>query len=152
MLLLRLPPFGMDDESADDGFWANDPQNPGAYLWWSAEDDGEYYHLDASGVYWSWSESEAWNDVMWSASPEESKQIQDAYAAFEDKMRSFSESRCAMAAKSASRGFYPKGKGKNKFFSGGKKVGKGKFGNSKGSSMTSTPVKAVGGGKPGSPS
>ena len=136
-------------EEVEDGFWANDPHNPGAYLWWSMEDDGEYYHMDQAGTYWSWSESEAWQDVMWSASPEESKQIQEAYSAYEDKIRTFTESRRAMAAKASSRGFYPKGKGKGKF---GKKGGKGKYGHSKSSAHASTPVMAVGGGKPGSPS
>ena len=71
-------------DETEDGFWASDPMTPGAYVWWSLEDDGEYYHMDQVGTYWSWSESESWQDVMWSASPEESKQIQEAYSAYEE--------------------------------------------------------------------
>ena len=136
-------------DETEDGFLASDPMTPGAYVWWSPEDDGEYYHMDQVGTYWSWSESESWQDVMWSASPEESKQIQEAYSAYEDMIRTFTDSRRAMAAKASSRGLYPKGKGKGKF---GKKGGKGTFGHSKSAGHASAAVMAVGGGKPGTPS
>ena len=141
---------GMDDYH-EEGFWASDPQNPGAYLWWNMESDGEYYHVDAVGTYWSWSETSSFQDVLWSASAEETKQIQEAYAAYEDKIRTFADSRRASAAKSASRGFYPKGKFKGKSSGFGKKGGKGKQSNFHSSVPSSTPVMAVGGGKPGSP-
>ena len=140
--------------AADDGFWASDPSSPGAYLWWNLEADGEYYHQDAGGAFWSWSEADVWNSVLWS-SPEESKPIVEAYAAYEEKIRSFQDSRRATHAKNASRGFFPKGKFKGKP-SFGKKGGKGKGLGSRPSSstspMASSPVMAIqGGGKPGSP-
>ena len=137
----------------EDGFYASDPQLPGAYAWWNLEADGEYYHQDTFGTYWAWSESEAWNSVLWS-SPDEAKPVVEAYAAYEEKMRTFQDSRRATAAKNASRGFYPKGKWKGKQSFG--KKGKG-YGSrptfSSPSTASSSPVMAVqGGGKPGSPS
>ena len=63
--------------------------------------------------FWSWSEADVWNSVLWS-SPEESKPIVEAYAAYEEKIRSFQDSRRATHAKNASRGFFPKGKFKGK--------------------------------------
>ena len=137
----------------EDGFYASDPQLPGAYAWWNLEADGEYYHQDTFGTYWAWSESEAWNSVLWS-SPDEAKPVVEAYAAYEEKMRTFQDSRRATAAKNASRGFYPKGKWKGKQSFG--KKGKG-YGSRPTFSCPSTAslfsVMAVqGGGKPGSPS
>ena len=143
------------DELIEEGFWASDPHNPGAYVWWTQENDGEYYHQDSLGTFWAWSETDAWNAVLWS-SPEEAQPVVEAYAAYEEKMRSFQDSRRAAAAKNASRGFYPKGKFKGKSSFGGLRKGKGKgFGGrpSFSSSPPSvSPVLAVSGGKPGSPS
>lgn len=135
----------------EEGFWSSDPNNHGAYVWWNLEDDGEYYHVDALGTYWSWNEVSTLQEAMWSANTEEPKQIQEAYAAYEDKIRTFADSRRAAAAKSASRGFYPKGKFKGKGFRFGKKGGKGKPVTQKGSTSSPPSVMAVGG-KPGSPS
>ena len=148
------PPAVEETFMSDDGFWGADPSNPGAYLWWNLEADGEYYHCDSHGTFWSWSEADVWNDVLWST-PEESKPIVEAFAAYEEKMRSFQESRRASAAKNASRGFFPKGKFKGKSMF-GKKGGKGKgFGTRFASSSTSSSSPSVmavqGGGKPGSP-
>ena len=138
-----------DRYAQEDGFFAADPQLPGAYVWWNLESDGEYYHQDASGVFWSWTESEAWNSVLWS-SPDEAKPVVEAYAAYEEKMRTFQDSRRAHAAKQASRGFFPKGKWKGK---GHGKKGKGYARPTFSSSSTASPVLAVhGAGKPGSPS
>ena len=114
-----------DRYGQEDGFFAADPQLPGAY------------------------ESEAWNSVLWS-SPDEAKPVVEAYAAYEEKMRTFQDSRRAHAAKQASRGFFPKGKWKGK---GHGKKGKGYARPTFSSSSTASPVLAVhGAGKPGSPS
>ncbi|CAK9021545.1 unnamed protein product, partial [Durusdinium trenchii] len=94
-----------DRYGQEDGFFAADPQLPGAYVWWNLESDGEYYHQDVNGAFWSWSESEAWNSVLWS-SPDEAKPVVEAYAAYEEKMRTFQDSRRAHAAKQASRGCF----------------------------------------------
>ena len=95
------------DDAEADGFWHQDDR--GGYTWWQQEADGEFYHLDNGGTYWPWSEQ-----AFWSATPEEQKEIQEAYAAYENKVRSFTDSRALMKHKTLSRGFYPKGKGKNK--------------------------------------
>lgn len=48
----QTPPSRHDlDELVEEGFWASDPHNPGAYVWWTEENDGEYYHQDSLGTY-----------------------------------------------------------------------------------------------------
>ena len=69
------------DDAEADGFWHQDDR--GGYTWWQQEADGEFYHLDNGGTYWPWSEQ-----AFWSATPEEQKEIQEAYAAYENKVRS----------------------------------------------------------------
>ena len=92
--------------AAEDGYWFQDTN--GQFTFWSQHTDGEYYTQDAEGVFWTWDEFQdeaAW----WSATPEQQKDLIDAYAAYEAKVRSFSESRELMKSKGANRGYY-KGK------------------------------------------
>ena len=67
-------------------------QERSGYTPWQLEEDGEYYHVDADGTYWSWSEWEP-QQAFFSLGPEEQKEVADAYAAYESKVRSFTESR-----------------------------------------------------------
>ena len=77
------------------------------------EQDGECYYQDGVGAFWAWSD---WQDesARWPALPEQQKELNEAYAALDHKIRTFQESRQLMSEKGASRGFYPKGKGKGK--------------------------------------
>jgi hypothetical protein len=97
---------------------------------------------DGYRTYWS-AEDALWEEL----SPEEHKELDEAFAAYETKARTFLQSRQLQRAKGKSRGFYPVGmlKGKNKGKGKGKK-GKG-FGATSSSSSTSmsasTPTFAV---------
>ncbi|CAK9061435.1 unnamed protein product [Durusdinium trenchii] len=102
------------------GFWHQDED--GGYTFWSKATDGEYYTQDQAGTFWAWSDFED-DQVWWSATPEQQKEISEAYANYEGKVRSFAESRALLRQKNLSRGFYPKkgkGKGKPSSFSKGK--------------------------------
>lgn len=112
MSLASSPPV-MD---GSDGFWHQ--EFDGGYTWWNQAEDGEHYYEDPSGTFWAWSEYEQ-NEVMWSATPEQAKEISEAFAAYEGKLRNFQESRQLLHAQKSSRGYYPKG-------SKGGKSGKGK--------------------------
>ena len=107
-------------EEDDEGFWNQEPD--GSYSWWSLAMDGEFYHTDAGGAFWAWSEYDP-ESVFWQASPEQEKELAEAFAAYEGKLRNFTESRQLLQTQRTSRGFYPKGKGKGKF---GKSKGKNK--------------------------
>eukprot|EP00435_Cladocopium_sp_Y103_P046491 s2970_g13.t1 len=72
---------------------------------------------DDNGVFWTWDafqQEAAW----WSASPEQQKELNDAFAAYDQKVRSFVESRELLRSKGANRGYYkggkPFGKGKGR--------------------------------------
>ncbi|CAK9111071.1 unnamed protein product, partial [Durusdinium trenchii] len=106
--------------SDGNGFWHQD--DDGGYTFWSKAADGEFYTQDQAGIYWAWSDFEE-DQVWWSATPEQQKEISEAYATYEGKVRSFAESRALLRHKNLSRGFYPKkgkGKGKPSGFSKGK--------------------------------
>ena len=103
--------------------------------WEWFEDD--FYAMDSDGVFWSWADTKTWLDVedFVNTNPAEGPQTQEVYAAFNDRLRTFRESRTLNTAKQLSRGYYPmqmfKGKGKGK--------GKGKQkGSSKSSSKSSS--------------
>ena len=110
----------------NEGFWHQ--EFDGGYSWWSASDDGDFYHVDPAGTYWAWSDYEQ-NEVMWSATPEQAKEISEAFAAYEGKLRSFQESRQLLHSQKSNRGgFYPKGSKGSKSGKGkGKTKGKGAF-------------------------
>eukprot|EP00435_Cladocopium_sp_Y103_P026888 s2772_g6.t1 len=100
--------------SAEDGYWFQDDW--GQFSFWSMHTDGEYYTQDDDGIFWSWDDFQQ-EAAWWNASPEQQKEIQDAFAAYDQKVRSFVESRELLRNKGASRGFYKgktfgKGKGK----------------------------------------
>ncbi|CAK9046645.1 unnamed protein product [Durusdinium trenchii] len=103
--------------------WAPDGQE----LSWQWMDD-DFYAQDAEGIFWSWTETKEWMDAeeCAQATPNDSEAIFSAFAAFQDKMRSFRDSRKLNYAKQHSRGFYPFSMFK------GKSKGKGKKGKPKG--------------------
>ena len=118
----NTPGLAMDDAG---GFWHQ--EFDGGYTWWNMSEDGEFYYEDPSGTFWAWSEYEQ-NEVMWSASPEQAKEISEAFAAYEGKLRNFQESRQLLHAQKSSRGFYPKGSKSGKSGKGkGKSKGKNIF-------------------------
>ena len=96
---------------------------------------------DAAGVFWSWNHSRT---ELQELTSEQQREIEEASSAAEAKVRSFTQARQAVEAKSLSRGFYPfaphlKGKkGKGKRF--GKSKGNSK---SKMTSMSSRPSPPV---------
>lgn len=114
-------------------------------IFWSMENDGWHgYVMDNSGY---WLETDGYGafwaaeEETWDLSPEQQKEVDEAYAIYENKVRGFQQSRQLQKAKGVSRGFYPvgmmmKGKGKGKRYS---KKGKGKPTSSP-SSSTSKPM------------
>ena len=100
---------------------------------------GSAGELDAEsgGDAW-WSSTATWDEPTWWSSPtwwteewsepeltsEEQKQVDEAYAAYEDKVRTFVQARTLMKDKTRNRGFYQAAKGKGKA-SKGKGKGKG---------------------------
>ena len=110
----------------------------GHEMHWEWYDD-DFYACDSEGVYWSWSDTKTWLDMeeYIEANPSESQQTHEVYAAFNDRLRTFRESRTLNNAKQLSRGYYPmqmfKGKGKSK----GKNKGKNK---SSSKSSTTSPT------------
>ena len=125
----RLPPeiYPVWEESMETAWstWTPD----GYELQWQWMDD-DFYAQDMDGVFWSWTETRDWQDVEACAlsAPQDSEEILSVYAAFQDKMRTFRESRQLNHAKQQSRGFYPLGmiKGKSKGKSSSSKGLKGK--------------------------
>ena len=119
-------PLEVYDPSYDDASMAEDD------VYWSLDWDGWHgfcqdaqgfwLETDGAGNYWSPDEA-FWNDL----SPEEAKELEEAYSLYEAKARTFLQSRQFQKAKGKSRGFYPiqtGGKfGKSK---GGKSKSKGK--------------------------
>ena len=110
----------------ENGFWST--EDDGSCIWSQDFGDGDYFHEDASGVFWSWNHSH--KDDLGDLPPEQQREIEDAFSAAEAKVGSFTQARQAVKAKSLSRGFFRfnphmKGrKGKGKGF--GKPKGKGK--------------------------
>jgi len=110
-------------------------------VFWTWETDG--YHGYVPDGYGYWPETDGYG-TYWSAdepaldlTPEENKELEEAYAIYENKARTFMQSRQLQRAKGASRGFYPltmmKGGGRK-----GKSKGKGKKGKGFGHPMTSS--------------
>ena len=100
--------------------------------------DGEGYWLetDGYGIYWSLDEPETEGFCA-----EEKKELEEAYAVYENKMNTFKQSRNFQRAKGVSRGFYPLSMMKGKKGSGkGKKGKKGKgFNTTSSPSSTASP-------------
>ena len=110
-------------------------------IFWTWETDG--YHGYVPDGFGHWLETDGYG-TYWSAdepamdlTPEENKELEEAYAVYENKARTFMQSRQLQRAKGASRGFYPltmmKGSGRK-----GKSKGKGKKGKSFGHTMSSS--------------
>ena len=110
-------------------------------IYWTWEADGWHGYVpdgmgfwletDGYGTFWT---SE---DPLAELSPEETKELDEAYMAYENKARTFLQSRQLQRAKGTSRGFFPlsmmKGTGRK-----GKSKGKGKKGKSYGSTMSTS--------------
>ena len=103
-------------------------------VYWSYA-DGDWWTEDPEGVWWNWSDAKPWFDVNEAmvVDPTVGKELQEALTLYQDKVRTFKESRQLVAARNTARGFYPlsgakgKGKGKSKGKpSFGQKGGKGK--------------------------
>lgn len=127
---------GMDynTDPEDDIWWCWDQEGWRGY----AQDSAGYWlETDGYGTYWA-AEEDGWDRDSFTA--EQNKELDEAYAIFENKAKTFLQSRQFVKAKGASRGFYPmkmtKGKGK------GKKGKKGKHTMSSSSSST-TPAKPM---------
>ena len=120
----RLPPQVYYDTPvmwhASDG-WQEQDMSPTS--WWSTPETQEGWNEDA----W-WNEEADLSDLT----PEDQKEVDEAFAVAEQKMRSFVQARQAVKARNLSRGFYP--------FSPHSKGGsfKGKKGKGKGKSKTSS--------------
>ena len=80
-------------------------------IFWTWETDGYHgyvpdgfgYWLETDGYGTYWSADEPAMDLT----PEENKELDEAYAVYENKARTFMQSRQLQRAKGASRGFYP---------------------------------------------
>ena len=150
----RLPPDVYAAHGPEEA-WSTFLPDGHEMAWEWCEDD--FYAPDAAGIYWSWADTKTWLDVQESGEAE--KPLQEAFVAFQDRLRSFKESRALNAAKHVSRGFYPLKTLKGKFKGSPKGKGKGKsFGKSLPSSPTlasSTVLAAFGKGgsgqRPGNP-
>ena len=77
-----------------------------SYSFWELAEDGEFYHQDPGGMFWAWSE---WEDTAMAASltPEQRKEIDEAFSLAEATARTFTQARQAVCARNLSRGFYP---------------------------------------------
>ena len=71
--------------------------------------DNEWQTQDAEGTWWTWSDSKPWLEIdeCMAVDPLAGKEIADTFATFQDKVRTFRESRNLMKAAQTSRGFYP---------------------------------------------
>ncbi|CAE7207895.1 GIP [Symbiodinium sp. CCMP2592] len=110
--------------------------------WWNQGDYEPYAGWPEDAAWWNWEDPE---DLL---TPEEHKEVDEAYAIAEAKVRNFVQARQAVKARNLSRGFYP-------FAPQGKSVPKGKHGKGKhrfpkgrssaaSSSASSAPVMAAG--------
>ena len=113
----------------------------GQELAWEWHDD-DFYAQDAAGIFWSWSETKTWLDLQDAGATDQP--LQEAFANFSDRFRTFKESRALNAARHVSRGFYPLAPLKGKYNKGKSKgKGKSKFGNKTGSSAPATTAPAA---------
>lgn len=116
----RLPPELQPswDETPSETAWTTWTPD-GQELSWQWHDD-DFYAQDSSGAFWSWTETKDWLDLeeCLAVTPADSEELLHAYATFNDRIRTFRESRQLNHAKQQSRGYYPmgllKGKGKGK--------------------------------------
>ena len=125
-----MPEYAEDDQDEDEEVhWVYDYDG-----WHGHVQDayGVWYETDGCGTYWT---GDDYNDLT----AEQIKELDEAYAVYYNKVRTFQQSRQFQRSKGKSRGFYPvkmmKGKGKGK----GKK-GKGKASSSGPSSPSSKPM------------
>lgn len=106
-------PLPSSTGGGDDGAWFQDLD--GSYSWWEMDaESGEFYHQNAAGAFWAWGD---WETMQFQSyfSEDQQRELADAYAAYEGKLRSFADSRNLVYQRQTNRGFYPnKGKGKNK--------------------------------------
>ena len=109
----RLPPevYHHGPHYPDDG---TSPET----TWWNHGEYDPYGGWQDDSNWWSWEDPE---DLL---TPEEHKEVDEAYAVAEAKVRNFVQARQAVKARNLSRGFYP-------FAPQGKSVGKGKHGKGK---------------------
>ena len=116
----QLPP-----EVYDPGPMEASPEDD-TEIYWTRESDGwhgyamdwsgEWYETDGHGAFWACDDG-----YMDDLSPEENKELEEAYSVYENKAKTFLQRRQFQRAKGKSRGFYPpslfkgkKGKGKSK--------------------------------------
>eukprot|EP00435_Cladocopium_sp_Y103_P024092 s1073_g5.t2 len=133
------PGINHNPEEDDEVYWSWEVDGWHGYV---PDGYGFWLETDGMGTYWTAEDSLA------DLSPEESKELEEAYMAYENKARTFLQSRQLQRAKGTSRGFFPlsmmKGGGRK-----GKSKGKGKKGKGYGgggttsSTMTSTPSKPL---------
>ncbi|CAE7314903.1 unnamed protein product, partial [Symbiodinium sp. CCMP2456] len=71
--------------------------------------DNEWQTQDAEGTWWTWSDSKPWLEIdeCMAVDPQSGKELADTFATFQDKVRTFRESRNLMKAAQTSRGFFP---------------------------------------------
>ncbi|CAE7701531.1 unnamed protein product, partial [Symbiodinium microadriaticum] len=81
----------------ENGFWST--EDDGSCIWSQDFGDGDYFHEDASGVFWSWNHSH--KDDLGDLPPEQQREIEDAFSAAEAKVGSFTQARQAVKAKPA---------------------------------------------------
>ena len=111
------PGLGAGTESWEDDevYWNFEADGWHGY---SQDDSGYWWETDGNGSYWA-------SDGGVDLTPEEIKELEESYMAYENKVRTFAQSRQLQRAKGSSRGFFPlqmmKGSGKK-----GKFKGKGK--------------------------
>ena len=86
---------------SESGFWNN--EEDGSCIWWQDYGDGDFYHEDASGIFWSWNHAKKEEAVELTA--EQQREIQEAYSAAEAKVRTFTQARQAVKVQSLSRVF-----------------------------------------------
>eukprot|EP00435_Cladocopium_sp_Y103_P064584 s563_g26.t1 len=157
----RLPPevhphASVENDWVDDTAWSTFLPD-GQEMQWQWFDD-DFYAADGDGVFWSWAETKTWMDCQECLAmfPQEAK-LEEIFAGFDERMRTFRESRALNNAKQMSRGYYPLSMMKGKNQAKGKGKGKGSFGKKGGSSASNHSVLTVAGKgtskgqKPGSP-
>ncbi|CAE7547481.1 RE1 [Symbiodinium sp. CCMP2592] len=125
--------------------------------------ESEWWTEDPEGIWWNWSDAKPWLEVNEAMvlDPSAGKEMQEALTLYQDRARTFRESRQLIAAKNTARGFYPmsakgskgKGKGKGKSHFSGK--GRGKKGSPPASPSSSSTALAAesskGSQRPGNP-
>ena len=87
---------------AADGCWSVEDDD--SCVWWRDYGDGYCYHDDSHGVFWSWSKSREDHSEL---SPEQQKEVDEAVAVAQNKVKTFLQARRAVKSKQLTRGFYP---------------------------------------------